>query len=174
MPEVTIHMAENGADIEKARILCREWLDWHWNAFPEDGPTDGNPMNPDAFEAVLDDLPQIHARPQGAILLAELAGMPVGCVMYHAAGKDTAEIKRLFVSEAGRGHRVGRLLLEAMFQEMYADGYRRVMFSSANFLTHARRLYESVGFEEMAQPPGFPEHFRDFVYFMERPLAPKP
>ena len=174
MPQVSIKMAETDHDIETARALCREWLQWHWRAFPEGGPVDGNPMNPDAFAAVLDDLPNIHARPRGAILLAEVEGQPAGCVMYHEADGETAEIKRLFVSETGRGHRVGRLLLERMFEEMRADGYRRVMFSSAKFLTHARKLYESVGFTDMPLPAGFPDHFRDFVYFMERPLAGKP
>ena len=38
------------------------------------------------------------------------------------------------------------------------------------FLEHARALYESVGFKDIAQPEGLPDYLRDFVYFMERPL----
>ncbi len=127
-------------------------------------------MNPDAFQSVLVDLPQIHARPRGGILLADVDGRPAGCVMYHELQSDVGEIKRLFVSEAGRGHGLGRALLERMFAQMAADGYRSVVFSSAKFLTHARRLYESVGFRDIPHPADFPAHLRSFVYFMERPL----
>lgn len=170
MADVTIRMAENARDFDIARDLCREWLDWHWKAFPEDGPRVGNVMAPDTFETVIQDLPQIHARPRGAILLAFLEEQPVGCVMYHAYDAHTAEIKRLFVSDAGRGYGIGQLMLERMFVEMSADGFQEVIFSSAKFLTHARRLYESVGFQAIDHPEDFPDHLRSFVYFMRRPL----
>ena len=170
MANISVDMALGDQDIEVARQLCREWVDWHWKVFPEDGPIEGNPLEPKAFESVIEDLPIIHARPQGAILLARVDGQPAGCVMYHAAQPGVAEIKRLFVNEAGRGHGLGRLLLEEMFEAMIADGYQTVCFSSARFLTHARTLYESVGFHDVPLPDGIPEHLRDFVYFMERPL----
>lgn len=57
-----------------------------------------------------------------------------------------------------------------MFGQMQADGYASVMFSSARFLTHARALYESVGFQDIPHPDGFPDDMRDTVYFMKRPL----
>ena len=171
MAQITVRMAQTPADFDIARVLCFEWLDWHWRAFPADGPRDGNPMNPAAFQTEVDNLESIHARPKGAILLAEVDGNPAGCVMYHASEPGVAEIKRLFVNEGGRGHGLGRLLLEQMFAAMIVDGYRMVRFSSARFLTDARRLYETVGFKDIAQPDGFPQHFRDFVYFMERPLV---
>ncbi len=170
MPAISVRMAHVDVDFEVARALCREWLDWHWKAFPEDGPREGNPMDPRVFQSVMDELPQIHARPSGGILLAEVDGLPAGCVMYHEMEPDVAEIKRLFVNEAGRGHGIGRLLLERMFEAMIADGYRTVRFSSAKFLSHARRLYESAGFLDIPHPQGFPDHLRSFVYFMERPL----
>lgn len=174
MSDICTRMARDDRDFEVARALCREWLDWHWKAFPDDGPRENNPLAPETFQSIIDDLPQIHARPRGGILLAEVNGRPAGCVMYHELDPVAAEIKRLFVNEAGRGHGLGRLLLEQMFEQMIADGYRRVAFSSARFLTHARLLYESVGFRDIPHPEGFPEHLRRFVYFMERPLLKKP
>lgn len=170
MSNTSIRMAQDDRDFEVARELCREWLDWHWKAFPDDGPRENNPLDPEAFQSIINDLPQIHARPRGGILLAEINDRPAGCVMYQELEPDVAEIKRLFVNEAGRGHGLGRLLLEQMFEQMIADGYKTVVFSSARFLNHARRLYESVGFRDIPQPEGFPDHLRSFVYFMERPL----
>lgn len=128
-------------------------------------------MDPDRFRAALGDLRTLHARPRGAVLVGSVEGRDVGCVMYYEAAPGLAEFKRMFVSEDGRGHGIGRLLLDRMFDQMIADGYRRVFFSSAKFLTHARAMYEHAGFRPMPHPEGFPEDQRDRVYFMERTLA---
>ncbi len=171
MAGISIRMAKDDSDLATARALCRAWLDWHWNAYPADWPIEGDhPMDRERFEATLDDLPRLHARPRGGILLAFLEGRPVGCVMYNAAAPDIAEFNRLFVSEAGRGHGIGRAMLERMFEAMIADGYRTVRFSSARFLVHARAMYEAAGFADIPHPDGFPERWRAYVYFMERPL----
>lgn len=92
--------------------------------------------------------------------------------MYQQAGDvaGLAEFNRMFVSENGRGHGLGRTMLECMFEQMIADGYRKVFFSSAKFLTQARAMYEAAGFTSRPQPPGFPTHLRERVYFMERDL----
>lgn len=58
-----------------------------------------------------------------------------------------------------------------MFKQMVADGYKRVLFSSAAFLPHARVMYSDAGFVDMAHPEGFPSAWRDKVYFMERSLV---
>lgn len=46
--------------------------------------------------------------------------------MDHEAGSDVAELNHMFVSEDGRGHDIRRLLLEAMFEHLIANGYRKV------------------------------------------------
>lgn len=89
--------------------------------------------------------------------------------MYEEMEPAVAEIKRLYVGPPGRGHGLGRPLLSKMFQNMADDGYKIVRFSSARFLTHARRLYTSVGFVDIPQPESLPEFLKDIVYFMERP-----
>jgi hypothetical protein len=53
---------------------------------------------------------------------------------------------------------------------MVDDGYGKVFFSSATFLTHARTMYEAAGFTGIPHPPGFPAELRDRVYFMQRTL----
>jgi GNAT superfamily N-acetyltransferase len=90
--------------------------------------------------------------------------------MYHELEPGIAEIKRLFVDEAGRGYGLGVILLTTMFEQQRQDGYSVVRFNSAQFLTNARSLYEKVGFADIKHPPGFPDHLKKIVYFMERPL----
>jgi len=172
LPDIMVRMAGDDADIEAARALCREWLEWHWENYPVDWRPKGpdHPMDPKKFQAIIDALPELHARPRGGIFIASANGKPAGCVMYSEAGPGVAEFKRMFVNERGRGFGLGRLLLETMFEQMISDGYKKVVFSSATFLTHARTMYRNAGFVDMPHPAGFPDEWRKFVYFMERSL----
>ena len=172
MASVSVRLVQDDTDLDIARALCLEWLDWHWQNYPGDWPKgDDHPMEPDRFRAVVQDLHQLHARPKGGILIASVDGQECGCVMYHEARDGVAEFKRMFVSENGRGHGVGTRMLHAMFQQMIADGYRSVFFSSATFLTHAKTMYGRAGFVDMQQPEGIPDHWKDRIYFMQRTLA---
>lgn len=172
MSVVSVRLAGSADDFDAVRGLCREWLDWHWDNYPSDWPRgEDHPMAPDNFLALLVDLEERHKRPLGGVLVGCVDGVPVGCVMYHQAEPGVAEFNRMFVSEGGRGHGLGRQILEHMFQQMKADGYKRVVFTSATFLTHAKAMYEQAGFTSMAHPDGFPDQWRDRVYLMERQLS---
>lgn len=127
-------------------------------------------MEAGRFLDIVQDLPNLHARPLGGIFLASVDDQPVGCVMYNEQTAGVAEFNRMFVSEAGRGHGIGSRLLDAMISQMIEDGYERVVFSSAIFLTHAKAMYEAAGFTNVPHPDGFPEEWKPYVYFMERPL----
>jgi GNAT superfamily N-acetyltransferase len=128
-------------------------------------------MSPKIFQTILKELPERHERPGGGILVAYLDGRPSGCVMYNGAGPGAAEFHRMFVRVEARGNRLGQKLLHSMFAQMVADGYTRVFFASAAFLTHARAMYSDAGFVDMPHPEGFPRAWRDKVYFMERALV---
>ena len=171
MAEVSIGLAETSADFDAARTLCRAWLDWHWENYPDDWPTGpDHPMNSERILNIIRDLPTLHARPLGGILIGKLNGEPIGCVMYSEAKPGLAEFNRMFVAKNGRGHNLGRRMLDKMFEQMIADGYRKVFFSSAVFLTHARAMYESAGFTLMRYPDGLSDDQRARTYFMEREL----
>ena len=171
MTKIAVRLASSEDDTETARALCREWLDWHWENYPPDWPKgDDHPMDPVEFQKTLKDLPNLHKRPLGGILIASVDGKPCGCVMYSQASSGVAEFKRMFVSPDGRGHGLGRKMLDHMFEQMATDGYTRVFFSSATFLKHARAMYENAGFVPMRHPAGFPDDWRDKIYFMERSL----
>lgn len=153
-----------------ARALGFEWAKTHLEDFPEHQDIIEKVFDPDAYRETMENLHIIHARPKGAVLLAELDGRPVGCVMYQEMEPGVAEVKRLFVASSARGHGLGHALLIDMLSQMKVDRYSCARFSSAKFLNHARALYVSVGFTDISQPPGTPDYLRDFVYFMERPL----
>jgi len=170
MTSIAIRPAKTQEDFDAARHLCRVWRDWQLDEFPKYRDEILRVFEARSYARTLDRLPTIHARPKGNILLAELGGQAVGCVMYHEARSGTAEVKRLFVDVGGRGHGLGQALLSEMFNHMRRDGYETVIFSSARFLAHARKLYEKMGFKDMPAPPDLPENLRQVVYFMQRPL----
>lgn len=170
MATTSIRIAHTKSDFDDARALGFAWAKTHLEDFPEHQDIIVKVFDPKAYSETMADLHVIHARPKGAVLLAYLDDHPVGCVMYQEMEPGVAEVKRLFVDPRGRGHGLGSALLTEMIRQMAADGYKTVRFSSAKFLTHARSLYESVGFSDIPQPPELPEFLHDFVYFMERPL----
>lgn len=166
LPAVTVRRAETEADFQATRALCQAFVDWQLATFPDLREKILAYFEPRAYARTLAELPLVHARPKGAILLAERDGRPLGCVMYHEMEPGVAEVKRLFVAESARGLGLGRALLEAMFDLMRTDGYTEVRLESARFLTDAKRLYDKMGFVEITPPSGSPEH----AYFMKRPL----
>ena len=120
------------------------------------------------FEAIMQNLPSLHEPPGGGILIGLVDGQAVGCVMYHEAEPGVAEFNRLYVNEKGRGRRLGLRMLEAMFARLSVNGFYKVFFTSATFLTHARAMYETAGFMDIPHPPEFPAEWLDKTYFMER------
>lgn len=86
----------------------------------------------------------------GELYVAMLNDKPVGCVAYYRFAPDIAEIKRLFVQPGAQGHGLGRKLMQAAIDDARKAGYQQVYLDSAMRLGPARKLYDSMGFEEIA------------------------
>lgn len=164
--QLRIFPASTDRDFEDAKALCREWVEWQLKAYPEERDRIARKFQSGDYGRTVENLAEIHSVPGAGLLLCKIGGATVGCVMYDRTDRQVAKVHRLFVRESGRGHGAGRALLEEMFSHMRSDGYTTARFSSARFLTHARRLYESMGFAEVPAPPEAPPH----VYVMERRL----
>lgn len=100
----------------------------------------------ETYDAMIADLPRIHARPKGGILVASLSGAVVGCAMYYPIDTTTTEIKRVFVSPEARGTGAGRALIAQAMVLAKADGFARMVLDSIAPLTEAIALYERMGF----------------------------
>lgn len=122
------------------------------------------------YTALMDNLAEIHARPSGIILLAELNGVPVGCGMTHALEDNTAEIKRLYVSDAARGHGIAKKLMLALMDQARTDGYTRVLLDTSKNLRPARALYAKLGFAERGPYQEIPETALPHLVFFEARL----
>lgn len=99
------------------------------------------------YTALINDLPRIHARPFGNILVAVLNEEIVGCAMYYRHSSGPCEVKRIFVSDAARGRGAGYQLLAMAKQQAALDGHQKMVLDTVHTLSEAIALYERCGFK---------------------------
>lgn len=104
------------------------------------------------FTNELATLPGKYAPPTGALLLAKSTstGEAIGCVgVRPLEPKGVCEMKRLYVSPAGRGTGIGKALGEAIIAEAKRLGYHAMRLDTLASMTSALRLYRSLGFQDI-------------------------
>lgn len=102
----------------------------------------------------------------GVMLLARLRGEPVGCGIVKRVDAATAEIKRLWVAAAARGHGLGRRLLAELERRARDGGAKVVRLDSNRTLVEAIALYRATGYVEV---PAFNREPHAHHWF-EKPL----
>lgn len=121
------------------------------------------------FERELAELPGAYQPPAGALLLAERAGEPIGCVALRPlAPPAIAELKRLYVRRSARGEGAGRSLIAAILEEARRAGYERVRLDSLPVMKAAQSLYRALGFVEI---PAYRKYPVPGTIFMELDLT---
>ena len=101
------------------------------------------------FNRELTTLPGNYAPPEGCILLAEDSGHFAGCVALRPLKDNICEMKRLFVRSEYRGRGIGRMLACSVIDRARAIGYEKMRLDTVPSMQAARRLYASVGFEDI-------------------------
>ena len=115
--KVRVRDAESDADLEEVRRLFREFVVWHEARQGQNIGLVSAYFDDAAWQAELAGLPGEYAAQEGgALLLATLDGAAVGCVALRQFDDESAEMKRMYVDDGGRGHGVGRALGEAVIQ----------------------------------------------------------
>lgn len=170
MSLLIIRLAETAADLAAVRALCRDYralLDARWPDYPQFLQ---RYYSEEKFEDLLARLPELHRAPEGAIFVADLEGEVVGCGMTHKIAEGICEIKRVYVTDAARGHGAGRRLCQAAMARARADGYARMVLDTTTRLTEAIALYEKLGFAPIAPFYDPPEDFAENLLFYGRDL----
>ena len=170
MSTVAISIAETPDDIAAVQQLCRDFVTWLHTAHPEQRENILIYFEPVKWERTLAELPEIHARPDGAMLLARMDGVPVGCIMYHRIDQGIAEVKRLFVATAARGQHIASRLVEALIERARSDGYEELRLDTTTFLSEAEQLYRKHGFVDSNHSIELPEDALEVVVFMRRTI----
>jgi ribosomal protein S18 acetylase RimI-like enzyme len=100
------------------------------------------------FEAELACLAGAYSPPNGRLIVAEGENQLAGCVALRPHKPGVAELKRLYVRPAFRGHGLGRTLLERIVVEATAAGYEEAVFDTLPSMAIALRMYRDFGFVE--------------------------
>lgn len=101
------------------------------------GDGDATPLQGDEFDP-----------PNGAFLVAYLAGEPAGCGGWRSHGDDrtVAELKRMYTAPVARGRGVARRLLAALEESARASGRKRMILECGDRQPEAIKLYTSAGY----------------------------
>ncbi|HEY5791125.1 MAG TPA: GNAT family N-acetyltransferase [Gammaproteobacteria bacterium] len=98
------------------------------------------------FADELATLPGDYAAPRGALWIARLNGVAVGCVGLRPTRGEDAELKRLYVRPAARGHGLGKRLTLLALARARDLGYAGVVLDTLPSMRAAQALYRAQGF----------------------------
>lgn len=104
------------------------------------------------FSNELATLPGKYAPPTGALLLAKstTTSEAIGCVAVRPLQPaGVCEMKRLYVSPAGRGTGVGKALARVVIEEARRLGYSSMKLDTLSSMTAPLKLYRGLGFKEI-------------------------
>jgi GNAT superfamily N-acetyltransferase len=104
--------------------------------------------------------------PGGTFLVGSRDGAPVCCGGVKRLDERACEIKRMYVAPQARGQGVARVLLGALEAAARELGYAVARLDTGPDQPHARALYESTGYVEIANFNANPVA----TYFAEKPL----
>lgn len=71
----------------------------------------------------------------------------VGCGSFKKYDDQTAELKRVYVSEEYRGKRYGRVILEQLESIAKNKGYKSLILETGRPLEQAKNLYTNMGYK---------------------------
>lgn len=155
---------------EIVEALSEEQIELVRNLFCEYHAELAQQYRPRSFQAELSALPGVYAPPKGTLLLATVAGQPVGCVGLRPFPLEGAcEMKRLYVRPTFRGGTAGKSLVDRLIQQARALGYTRLRLDThPPTMPAALAMYRRLGFKEVAPDPA--ERVEGLLY-MELPLS---
>jgi len=156
---------------EIVEALSEEQVEQVRNLFREYHAELAQQYRPPGFEAELSALPGFYTPPKGTLLLATVAGQPVGCVGLRPFPLEGAcEMKRLYVRPTFRGGTVGKDLVQRVLQHARALGYTRLRLDThPPTMPAAVAMYRRLAFQEVAPDPA--ERVEGLLY-MELLLTP--
>ena len=112
--------------------------------------------------------------PGSVVYLIEVDGKAAGMCGLRSLGRNTAEIKRLYVRPAYRGMQLGSAALQRLLSDACQWGHSHLCLDTAPFMKAAHQLYETHGFTDRAAYEGteVPAAWHHQWRFMQRGIAP--
>ena len=110
----------------------------------------------ETVDAELKILADIYLPGEGAVLIAESDGEPLGTVAVRPRATGEAEIRRLFVLRHARQRGLGKRLLQEAVELARNMGYLSIKLDTFRSQPGPQALYRSLGFEEVEAYNDYP------------------
>ena len=152
-------------DLELVRALFTEYA-----TAPHDEMLFQSYLADQRFDREVAELPGSYAPPLGALLIAEHAGIAIGCVgLKPLEPPNVCEMKRLYVRPEGRGLGAGHALVDHVLRAAHDAGYQVMRLDTMPSMHDAQKLYRAIGFHEI---PAYNANPVAGALFFEFTLAP--
>jgi putative acetyltransferase len=128
------------ADTQAVVTLVREYAAWL-----------NIDMSFQNFEQEMAQIGSIYSLPGGLFWVVQAGTQLVGCVGFKHLDTATAEVKRLYVQPAFRGHKLGEQLMQVLTDTARQLGYQRLVLDTVPQTVFAQSIYQRMGFTPIAQ-----------------------
>lgn len=143
-PDIRVAPAVTAEDWRSAHTLVTEMLTW----LSQEAGMDAQTLQPGSTEE-LADMPAYYAFPYGIFLLGRVDGEVAGSAAVRFLDKDTAELKRVWVTPEARGKGLAPVLLARALDSARAFGALHVVLETEpRIMAKAVRMYRETGFRE--------------------------
>lgn len=149
MYDLQIVEAEQPAKTRQVAGLLRDYLLWLRREFASSPDLIDNVIDLNEWQSELADLRGHFGAPFGAILLAEMDGVPVGCAIMRGVGPDLCELKTVFVRPAFKHYGIACQLIVRIAELATQRGYKRMRMHAGRQQSLTTRL-KTLGFAEIA------------------------
>lgn len=148
--EVIYREVEKSDNVPLARMIRHVFKE---HQAPETGTVYSDPTTDDLFG--------LFRNSRSILWVAEVDGVPVGCCgIYPTEGLESncAELVKFYLAAKGRGKGTGRRLMEKCIDSARAMSYETLYLESMPHFSKAVRIYEKLGFKNLAGPLGNSGH----------------
>ena len=156
MNTITYGFATTAADFQQGKKLFEEYVQ-----------SLGVDLSFQDFVKELSTIDQQYNHPAGALLLAYLESIAIGCAGIRKLDEEVAELKRMYIRGEYRGYRIGVNMLEQCLQKAKELGYKKIRLDTLQSMEKAQSLYRSFGFYEI---PSYRYNPLEGTIYMEKVL----
>ncbi|MEQ1865307.1 MAG: GNAT family N-acetyltransferase [Micropepsaceae bacterium] len=167
MTRISIVEAVEAKHVAQVGALLRDYLLWMRRRYGDHAKIIDAYFDRSEWESELADLPAHYGRPYGALLLARIGDMPVGCVLLRGIGEDVGEMKRLFVRPAFQNMGIACALVARLSELGLARGYKTLKLETGPLHTEAQTLYRNLGFQPAAPYREMADWLADSMLFFK-------